>query len=79
MSYPSVFRRLTKRENGVVRGLRASEFMVRFVAGGPKYRIYEAWDKLDQRGSTDPKKWAPVPLVIVIKGERQPFDRALLP
>lgn len=64
------FIRFTKRGARVIHGRSESKYMVKLEGSTAKYRVYEDWTQLDKRGSEDPKNWAPVPLVILVKGEK---------
>lgn len=77
--YPKMFRKLPLRDNGVVRGMRASPYMIRLEQRGPSRRVYEAWDQLEKHGSENPRKWSPVPLVYMVKGVRVPLPEELRP
>ena len=67
----TAFRRGTKRGARCIHSRSESPYMV-ILAGDPgnhKRRVYEDWSQLDKRGSERPRDWAPVPLVVIVKGD----------
>ena len=73
------WRKPTKRGARVIHGRSESPWMVKLDGDTCYRRIYEDWTRLEQNGSTNPKNWSPVPLVILIKGVPVDFDRNSLP
>jgi len=68
-----------QRGRRMVYGRVESAYLVKREGETCYRRIYEDWTQLEQNGSTNPKKWSPVPLVIMVKGEKIAFDRNDLP
>jgi hypothetical protein len=74
-----IIKKFTKRGRRVIHGRSESDYMVKRDGDTCYRRIYEDWTQLEKNGSDNVKKWSPVPLVIMVKGEKVPFDRNNLP
>ncbi len=56
-------------------GRSETRYMIKLEGEAIKRRVYEDWTQLDKRGCNSPSGWAPVPLVVIIKGEKYNLTR----
>lgn len=68
MRISHVWYKSPKRGRSFSNGRSEAPALIRFEGEKITRRVYEDWTQLNKNGSANPRKWSPVPLVVLIKG-----------
>lgn len=68
MKISHVWYKSPKRGRSFSNGRSEAPALIRLEGEKITRRVYKDWTRLNKNGSGNPKKWSPVPLVILIKG-----------